>query len=367
MQKILILGMSTILGGVETYIYNLIKNIDRDMYYFDFLVVGDGVAVFHDEINSIINDGRDHFYYAPNLKKNYLKTKKWLELFYKNHRYDLIYMNTCSAARINYCEYPVKKFKTPLISHAHSGNASSKLHIISNKLYRDKLTRMSTVKLACSELAYNWIFSDEESKGIIVPNGVDLDRFKFDPIWRKKIRETLKIKDDEILVGNVGRFTIQKNQSYLLKLSKKLGDKYKIIIIGDGELKNQIIEEIKKENLENRIIILPAKNNIEKYYSAMDIFVMPSNFEGLPIAAVEAQAEGLPCIFSTNISRQTALSKNSVFLPLEDMEAWERMIENFSGLRYDGTLIIREKGSDSMQSAQLVGRIFQNINEKCNE
>lgn len=366
MHKILVLGMSSTLGGVETYIYNLIRNLDKSEYIFDFLVIGTEKSVFQDEINEFIGDGREHFYYAPNLKKNYFKAKKWLTTFYENHQYDIIYMNTCTAARIKYCEYPIKKFNTLLVSHSHSGNAGSKLHKISNGLYRNKLTKLSSVKLACSELAYKWLYTDEKGEKAIVPNGVDVKRFSFNLTWRKKVRNDIGVRDEEILIGNVGRFSLPKNQEFFLKLCKKLSDKYKILIIGDGELKEEIISKIKKENLEKQFIILPTKSDIEKYYSAMDIFVMPSIFEGLPIVAIEAQAEGLPCILSNNISKQTSLSQNCIFLELKNIDEWKEAIEKFSQIRYNGTAIVEEKGFDSLQPVRMIERVFREINGKEN-
>ena len=358
MKKILILGMSATLGGIETYIYNLIKNINKEQYDFDFLVVDNNKSVFQDEINHILGDNREHFFYAPNLKKEHFKAKKWLVNFYDNHRYDMIYMNTCTAARINYCLYAIRKYKTPLITHSHSGNATSKIQVLSNRLYRRKCTKLSSVKLACSEVAYRWLFTDDECKDSIVPNGVDLERFGFKQVWRDEIRQKLGISENEILIGNVGRISPQKNQKYLLTLCKMLEKKYRIMIIGDGELKESMEQDIERLDIAEKIILLPATNDIEKYYSAMDIFVMPSVFEGLPIVGIEAQAEGLPCIFSTNISQQTGLSEFSRFVDLDDIDGWLNAIKEYSGMRYNGKMVVKNAGFDCMRPVKKIESTF---------
>lgn len=358
MKKILVIGMSSTLGGVETYLYNLVKNLDREMYNFDFLVIGKEKSIFEEEINFLMGDRKNHFFYCPNLKSDYFAARKWLKNFYDNNRYDFIYLNTCTAAKIKYCEYTAKKNGTSIIAHSHSGNATNKIHILSNWLYRKKITKLSKVRLACSELAYSWLFSDVQTNNCIIPNGVDIKRFYYNPIWRSAIRTKLNIQENDKVIGNVGRLSPQKNQFFLIELCKNLDDNYKVLIIGDGELKEELIERIRAEKLESRFIILPAQRDIEKYYSAMDIFAMPSNFEGLPIVGIEAQAEGLPCILSTNISIQTSLGKYCKFLSLDDIHEWKNLINELIGIRYDGTALVKEKGFDNLKPVNLINKIF---------
>lgn len=361
MKKVLILGMSATLGGVETYLYNLAKNINRDKYTFDYLIIGNEKSVFEDELNALERDGENHFFRALNIKKNPMSGKKWLKNFYAEHSYDYIYMNTCTAARIKYVEYCIKKYKTPLIVHSHSSNAVSIINKFSNNLYRNKITRLSKVHLACSEVAYRWMFSDESKGDSIIPNGVDLKRFSYNAKWRYEIRKQLNIIDGDILIGNVGRFSPQKNQLYFIELAKRLEKKYKILIIGDGELKDNIQCKICEEKLEDKFRILSAKSDVEKYYSAMDIFAMPSIFEGLPIVGIEAQAEGLPCMLSTNISLQTALSDKCTFLDLNNVDEWVSAIKKCSVEKYDGSKLVKDSGFDNMRPVRIIEKIFDLI------
>lgn len=356
MKRILVFGMSPILGGVETYIYNIAKNIDKKKYIFDYLIVGTEHSVFEEELKKINPESK--FFYAPNIKRHYILGNKLLREFYDKCRYDCIYMNTCTAARVLYCEYSIKKYKTSLIVHSHSGNAHSTINKFSNKLFRSKITRLSKVHLACSEVAYEWMFNDKLNKKNIIPNGVDLERFCYSNEWRYDIRSQLDFSDDDIVIGNVGRLSQQKNQLYFIELAKKLDNKYKILIIGDGELKEKIQSKIREEKLENRFRVLSAKNDLERYYSAMDIFAMPSIFEGLPIVGIEAQAEGLPCVFSINISPQTALSDKCTFVNLDNIGEWVSTIKKCSIEKYDGSQLVKDRGFDNMRPVKMIENIL---------
>ena len=164
MKKILVIGMSDTLGGVETYIYNLIKMIDKKKFTFDFLVIGqDNKSVFEKEINDILGNDKNHFYYSPNLKKHYVETQKWLTQFYKKNQYDIIYLNTCTAARISYCVKGLKNNRTKLITHSHNGKADNWKGSLTNKLIKKYTTKRSAYRLACSDLAYSYLFSDSMS------------------------------------------------------------------------------------------------------------------------------------------------------------------------------------------------------------
>ena len=343
------------------YIYNLARNLDSDKYSLDYLVVGNTKSIFEKELNEFNGDGKNHFYYVPNIKKYVISGRNWLNNFYDTHRYDVIYMNTCTAARIVYCQYCIRKYKTPLIVHSHSGNAVSVINKFTNYLYKNRITNLSNVQLACSKVAYHWLFKGKCEETNIIPNGVDLNRFYFDLAWRQEIRESLKISADDVLIGNVGRCSAQKNQIYFCKIAKKLESNFKFLIIGDGELKESINQKINELGLNDRFRMISTKSDIEKYYSAMDIFVMPSNFEGLPIVGIEAQAEGLPCIFSNNISDQVALSAKCCFLNLKKVDEWANKIRFLAKKRYDGTELVKNSGFDNKSPVHMIEKIINSL------
>ena len=357
MKKILVIGMSSVLGGVETYIYNLVSKLYTE-FSFDFLVVGrKEKSVFEDKINTLFKDNRNHFFYSLNLKENYKAGREWLKRFYSLNHYDIIYLNTCTNARIIYCKDALKQ-GVALITHSHNGSGASTLN---NFLCRRYVLKKSQKLLACSDLASKWLFGRTKRKVEFVPNGVDLKRFSFNKEERTVTREKYNLNSD-IVVGHVGRFSYQKNHEFFIKLARHLGENFKFLLAGDGPLKNNFIAEIVKSGLQHRFIICDNTNEVEKLYSAMDIFVMPSLFEGLPIVAIEAQCSGLPCIFSDTISRQTALSNHCKFVSLDRIEDWLNQIHDTKFIsRYDGVPILERNGFSLEACTNKIRNIFMEL------
>ena len=362
MKRILVIGMTGLIGGVETFIYNVVKYIDRGRYHFDFLVIGqDKKSVFEKEINDLMDDGENHFYYAPNLKRDFFRASKWLKDFYDSHRYDAIYMNTTTAARIMFCRYAVKHQGVKLITHSHSGNAISFKKGLSSRIFKHYVTKNSWEKLACSEKAYAWMYDDTPKDDVVIPNGIDTDKFKFSLENRNAVRKELGIRNDKIVVGHVGRWAPPKNQIYFVSLSKILGDKYLFLCLGDGPDKEPFLQAVKDEHLEDRFIVLPARSDVYRYYSAMDLFAMPSHYEGLPIVAVEAQSNGLSCVLSDNISRQTNISGRCEFVSNENIDKWVNAVKELNLERFDGAKVLKEKGFSIINTVSMVEKVFDRI------
>lgn len=270
-------------------------------------------------------------------------------------------LNTCTAARISYCVKGLKNNRTKLITHSHNGKADNWKGSLTNKLIKKYTTKRSAYRLACSDLAYSYLFSDSMSGKWFVPNGVEIDRFKFNEVERRIIRVQNNISKDNIVIGNVGRFSAQKNHRYFLDLAEKLDNKFVFLLLGNGELKEEFIEKVKECGLEDKFRVVSAKTDVERYYSAMDVFVMPSIFEGLPITAIEAQCNGLPCVFSTYITQQVKLSSNCEFVDLEDKGKWIEVISNFSKSRYDGVKVITDNKFDIDSTVKMMEMIFEEL------
>ena len=343
------------MGGTENYIYNLIKLIDKRKYTFDFLVVEDGNKTpYEEEINSLINDGENHFYYCPNSKKNYIAGKKWLKTFYYNHHYDLIYMNATTAAKTFYCKYAIDKQKIPMIMHSHRSDGRK----LNHTLFKNYSNKHSCIKLACSQNAAKWMFGNKKEQATIIPNGIDTDRFAFSDFYRKQMRSEFGYTDDDIVLGHVGRFSEEKNHKYLVDLASRLDTKYKFLCVGEGPTKARIQDSIQKNGLENRFTILPVRKDVNRLYSVMDAFIMPSFNEGLPIVSVEAQCSGLKCLFSDTVSKETNLSGKCKYLPLVEIDRWVETINTMVFDRYDGITAITESGFSMKKTAIVVEKYF---------
>lgn len=349
-KKVLVIGLSSILGGVETYIFNLVKNSNKDLYDYFFLIIGDKKSVFENEINKMFEGNKNRFYYCPNMKKNIFKGIKWIKDFYNENHFDYIYMNTCTCAKFLYC-IPALKKGTKLISHSHSGDGDSKLN---NGFFRLFVNKYSYKKFACSDLAGKWLYGKKCKDYTIVPNGVDTNRFEFNNEMRDKIRGDFKFESNDIIIGHVGRFSEQKNQKFFIELANILPNNYKFLLIGDGPKKIQFQESVNANGLDNRFIILSNSNKIEHYYNAMDLFVMPSTYEGLPIVSVEAQTNGLICVLSDSVSRNSDLSDHCYFIPLTDLDNWGEIIKNIDIKRYDGVKEIKKRHFDICSTVSIV-------------
>ena len=361
MMKILVIGLSSEMGGTENYIYNLVQCLNKSIYTMDFLVIDEGKHTpYQEEINKYYDDGKNHFYYCPNIKKSLIFGLKWLKNFYENNHYDVIYMNATTSARIVYCLYPIRKFKTPLITHSHRSDGNKLNHYI----FRNSVIRHSIYKLACSKNAEEWMFGKKNQNYSLISNGIITEKFKFNNVYRNDIRNELNISDDRYLIGHVGRFSEEKNHSFFIELAKKLDDKYIFLLIGEGPLKEEFKKRVKEENLESKFRILDGTKFIYKYYNAMDIFMMPSFNEGLPIVCVEAQCNGLNCIFSDTISNETNISGNCEYLPLNEISEWINALKKQSFQRFNGVNVIKNAGFDMQQSANVVSKLFEKANIK---
>lgn len=360
MKKILIIGMTDILGGVETYIYNVLRYIDKSKFTFDFLVIGDKKPVYELEINKLLSDGKNHFFYVPDLKKHYGEAKQWLQEFYDSHFYDWIYMNTCTAARIAYCKYAVEEKHIKLITHSHNGSSSTGAGHIKNLLIKGYITSKSSVRLACSATAYRWMFTDEPKEESIVPNGIDTSRFSYSAVDRDEIRKQYGFSSDDFVIGHVGRFSKQKNQLFFIKLAINLDRHFKFLLIGDGDTKELVYQQIKKEFLDDRFVILDSKDDIERYYSAMDAFAMPSLYEGLPIVAIEAQSNGLQCVLSDKISEEANIAGHCLFASIGNISEWEKIFNRMRMGRYDERNRIMNCGYSINNTVSVIERILEN-------
>ena len=186
---------------------------------------------------------------------------------------------------------------------------------------------------ACSELSGRWLFREKAFKNNkikIINNAIDLEKFKFNKEIRNKIREKLDILEDTLLIGHIGRFVTQKNHEFLIEVFNDIykGRKNsKLILIGQGNLKKKIVKKVEELGLKDNVIFTGQINNVSDYYNAMDIFILPSLYEGLPVVGIEAQANGLLCEFSTDMTKETKVLNTTRFISLKETpENWAKII-----------------------------------------
>lgn len=324
MIRVLQIGMHDKIGGVETYLMNYYRNVNKNIVQFDFISTFERLC-FEDEINQL--GGR--IYKLPSEKKHPIKYFNMLKNIIKDNKYEIVHINMLSAANI----LPVIASKIVNVKHiiVHSHNSNTPSGFIRKFLnfINRPLLKLATEYWACSKMAGNWLFGNK-SKIKIIYNAVDYDKFKYSETYKKEIQNKYNIQNKYVL-GHVGRFSYQKNHEFLLEFFyeyQKVEKNSILMLIGSGELENSVKNKVKFYGIENKVLFVGNVKDVEKYMSAMDIFVLPSRFEGLPVTGIEAQVNGLPCLFSTNISREVAISSNAFFID-NNVEEWVKATNKY--------------------------------------
>lgn len=332
--KILYTGLTSCTGGIETYIYNLFKKLDKDKFEIYFLVMGDNIYKYNEMKKNA------EFIFIPNRKKNFFKYIVTLKNIYKNNKFDYIHFHISKFS--NFLTYLLAfKYSTAkIIIHSHQyrtkpikNKITNLLDIIGRKILRHK----SAYLVACSDLAYDYMFDGFDNainnEKIIFNNGIDLKKFLYSEEIRKRIRKNYDIGQNTILYGHVGRFDEQKNHRFLIEIFFeicKIDKNAKLLLIGDGPKKQEIKELVIKFGIENKVIFMGNVDNVSECMSAMDKMIFPSLYEGLGLVLIEAQACNLPIYASKDVIPQSA--KASELLEFIDLNSsakeWAQLIVN---------------------------------------
>ena len=338
MKKILMTyGEPFVYGGQEMFSLNLYRNINKSKTIFDFYTP---YYVSNFSLIKIL-DKNSKFYYDNKKDKGFLKKIYYIIYFNKflklhKNNYDIIHINSGSSFTLAIGAYIAKKNGIKkVIVHAHSSGTSRNRHKIINKIL-SRYYKYADNFLACSKEAAKYHFPNEiiqKNNYTIISNGIDIEKYKYNEEKRKEYRKLLNINDNEILIGNVGRLSKEKNQIFILEILKKILNKnknYKLLLIGNGSYKNQIKNKIEELKIKDNVIIFENRNDINYLLMAMDIFVFPSIFEGLGIALIEAEATGLPSICSAGIPKEAIVNKNCYQINDFKIDNWIKLIKTIS-------------------------------------
>lgn len=347
-------------GGVEAFVISHFKELHNDMD-FTFLVYDNSTFIPREEIESL--GGK--IVLVPSIK-HIFKFKKALKKLLKSEHFDIIHshMNTLSVIPLKVatkCHYQVR------IAHSHStSNKAEKIRNIAKNILRLFSRIYATRYLACSKHAAIYQFgkvSWDYKEVTLIHNAIDLDKFAFNPQFRNEIRNELGIKETDILAGNFGRMVDQKNQKYILKMAKATLNEHpevKYLIVGSGEHESSLKQEIANNGL-NNVIILPTRSDINRYYSALDVLVLPSLYEGLGLIAIEAEANGLYCLLSNFVPQETLVSGYGKYLPIEDKNIQDWVNEIVAKHeRKDARAKLTEAGYDIKDSALKLKELYIN-------
>lgn len=301
-------------NGISAWIKNYSKTLQKENCQVDILAaenVDVTSAKFLEESGCLVHA-------LSNRKKNTLGYMWKLFSLIRKEKYQIVHVhgNSCTmaidlwAALLAGCKYR--------IAHSHSTSCE---HMRGHKLLRPFFEMACNGRFACGEKAGKWLF--EEKEFVIIKNGIDLSTYEFSVAKRDEMRKSLGLVEHSVLYGHVGLFSETKNQLFFVKVFEQIIKKKanaKLVLIGEGELQNQVEAYVKENGLQENVIFTGNVDNVPDYLQAMDYFVLPSLYEGLPFVLVEAQAAGVPCVVSENVSKEVNISGKVVFLPLEESQ-----------------------------------------------
>lgn len=337
-------------GGLETMLMNYYRHIDRSKVQFDFLVHRQNHAAYDDEIEAL--GGR--IYRLPVLVPWSRSYQKELNGFFKGHpEYQIVHVHQdCLSSVILKA---AKKNGIPVrIAHSHNSNQDKNLKFLIKLYYKRFLPKYATDLFACGKEAGDWMFGGASYH--ILNNAIDASLYCYDEGKKHCVRESLSIDREALVIGHVGRFCNQKNHSFLMEIFVQISQKSpnaRLILVGDGVLRLQIEEKVKELSLEDKVLFTGIRSDIPDLMQAMDVFLFPSLYEGLPVTMIEAQAAGLHCYISDKVPIECKKTDLVHQIPLRNSaEQWAEQILSATNERCKDTLSeIRKAGYDVKSNA----------------
>lgn len=320
MNRILVYGMTSNKGGIESFIMNEMALLDKSKAMFDFIVDFPEMC-YSEEVKSA---GSNIHFIPAKSKKLFTHLKAFYKVLKEHPEYKKVYFNILDAGAAVSMTVPFIMGRK-IIVHSHNGDTEKKtLH----KFFKPFIRLFADKKLACSTVAASFMFGNKNVD--IIPNSIDTEKYIFNEQIRAEKRKELGIKDDEFAICFVGRLSSQKNVPRLLEIFKEVylkKDNAVLLVVGTGEDAGEIHNLASVLGIEHKVKFLGSRDDVPYILMASDTFVMTSVFEGLSVVAVEAQASGLPCVFSDGMSEETKLNSNVCFVPLsENSEKWADII-----------------------------------------
>ena len=353
-------------GGKKNLVMEYYRHIDRNKIQFDFLCDIDSNSVPKEEIEAL---GGQVYMIPPyqNIFANMAEMKK----IFRDNKYPIVHgynstMNLFAMLAGKQCCIPVRINES--ISMGHKDDRKNLL----KKVLKPFSTCFATHYMSNGEACGRWQFGDklfDAGKVTVFKTVIDTEKHKFDQELREKCRKQYGL-DDNIVIGHIGRFTAQKNTLFIIDIFNEIAKKEpkaKFLLIGHGELENQMMDRVKQYHLENKVLNLGKREDIHQFYNAMDCFLLPSLYEGLPVVGVEAECCGLPMFFSTEIPRESSPCDDlGVFIKLnEGPEVWaEKIISKTKAKidnRTDHSEQVKKAGFDSEEEARKLTEFYEEI------
>lgn len=333
--RVLQVGMTRNLGGIETYLIEQFRHLDKSKIDYDFVnITGEYSICYEDEI---LASGSKIFKVVSRHKNPLLHYWQWFNILLQNKGvYDVIVLNTNSLEYV----FPLvlgKIFGIPVrVIHSHNSGFENKQGLARRLLVgmnKKLLAWSANLRFACSQFAGQWMFKDNPY--YVIYNAIDIHKYDADLIVREETRNALGLHT-ELTLLHVGRFSYQKNHSFLLDIFKevhRIQPDSVLLLVGDTTEESEFLTEVKRKikayGLENVVRLLGRRDDVNKIMQAADVLVMPSFFEGLTVVGIEAQASDLPLLLSDTVTKELGLLPSTQFISLEaDPTAWAEAIVN---------------------------------------
>lgn len=351
-------------GGVEHLLMNLYRHMDKTKVQFDFLIDEDSTIVPKEEIDSL--GGRIITIPPYQHIVSYMRS---LERLFREEEWSIVHSHINSLS-----VFPLRAAKNagvPIrIAHSHSTSSKAEGYKYYLKQFlRTQSNRYPTFRMACGQYAGKWLFG-ESNEVFVLPNAIDLARFEYSEERRNKVRSSLGLGEDVFVVGHVGRFAKQKNHRFLIEAFVayvQQNPRSVLLLAGSGPLEDEIKKQVRGYGISSKVMFLGQRSDIDELYQAFDAFVLPSIFEGLAISGIEAQAAGLPCLFSDQIARETSVTADARFLSLDQADLWAKEFSAISNdrMRHDRRLGPEARDNlaiyDIAQSARVLQEVYERL------
>ena len=363
MRILEITGEPILHGGQEIYIHNVLCGLkDNDLQIDVLTPYNCDNGLFRQTVSK--KNGK---VYELKLDFKPYKSRKMIYRpvldFLKKNEYDVIHIHSGSISVLAYEALAAKRAGIKkIIVHSHSTGEKGLRHFAIHTLFGPLLKFCPTHYLACSKEAGEMKFPRSvQKKVLVVKNGIDLKKFKRDPIVRKSLRDSFGISEDPFVIGHIGRFTSEKNHSFLIDVFSKISNENSnccLLLIGEGELQQKAKEQVKELGLEDKVLFTGNVDNPQDYYNMMDFFVLPSLYEGFSFVTLEAQANGLPCLVSAGVPNAVLLSDSVAKLELNEKKWADYLLEHRNEGIKDNESVLREKGYDLSTTVDVIGKLY---------
>lgn len=316
-------------GGVESIMCSYYRFLDKSQFQYDF-IYEEGSAF--DIPADLLEMGARAFKVSS--VSNPIKYVKDVKRIIKKGNYRIVHSNLNALSLFSLFAAKICGVKYRILHNHTTSSPVEKKRTFLKKLLRPFNLWFTNVPCACSDLASRWMYGNKKTdlgKVTILRNGVDTEKFAFSSDHRSEIRKEYNIRNQKV-IGHIGRFMTQKNHFFIIDIFEAYLQKDPtaiLMLVGDGELFLKVQSYAKEKGIYDNIVFTGVRHDIEKLYSAFDIFILPSLYEGLPVVGMEACACGLPVVFSSEITRECAVTDNVYFLPINDCSLW---VEKISAL-----------------------------------